>query len=66
MRPGGVFLFDVIDEKTIERINFSPTWEMFEKMFEPIGFSKVESIKNVVTGNGPYNDHGVVLYAVSY
>jgi 2-polyprenyl-3-methyl-5-hydroxy-6-metoxy-1,4-benzoquinol methylase len=36
-----------------------------EKIFGPIGFSKVESIKNVLTGSGPYNDQGVVFYAVS-
>jgi SAM-dependent methyltransferase len=36
-----------------------------EKIFRPIGFSKVESINNLLTGSGPYNDHGVVFYAVS-
>ena len=35
------------------------------KIFGPVGFSKVESIKNLLTGSGPYNDHGVVFYAVS-
>ncbi len=39
--------------------------EDVEKIFRPIGFSKVESIKNLLTGSGPYNDHGVVFYAVS-
>lgn len=39
--------------------------EDVEKIFGPIGFSKVENIKNVLTGIGPYNDHGVVFYAVS-
>jgi 2-polyprenyl-3-methyl-5-hydroxy-6-metoxy-1,4-benzoquinol methylase len=118
LKPGGIFLFDAIDEETIERLNFNSSWEMskggfwkptpyiclsksfhfkenkatldqhlvmgeddsfqlyrfwnhyfdqedVEKIFRPIGFSKVESIKNLLTGSGPYNDHGVVFYAVS-
>ncbi len=119
LKPGCIFLFDAIDEKTIERINFNSSWEMsesgfwkptpyiclsknfhfeenkatleqhividddgsfklyrfwnhyfnqedVEKMFELIGFSKVNSIKNVVNGRGPYNDHGVVFYTVRF
>lgn len=118
LKPGGIFLFDAIDEETIERLNFNSSWEMseggfwkptpyvclsksfhfkenkatldqhlvigeddsfqlyrfwnhyfdqedVEKIFRPIGFSKVESIKNLLNGSGPYNDHGVVFYAVS-
>lgn len=118
LKPGGIFLFDAIDEETIERLNFNSSWEMsdggfwkptpyiclsksfhfkenkatldqhlvmgeddsfqlyrfwnhyfnqedVEKIFRPSGFSKVESIKNLLTGSGPYNDHGVVFYAVS-
>jgi 2-polyprenyl-3-methyl-5-hydroxy-6-metoxy-1,4-benzoquinol methylase len=118
LKPGGIFLFDAIDEKTIERLNFNSSWEMseggfwkptpyiclsknyhfeenkatleqhividddgsfklyrfwnhyfnqgdVEKIFEPIGFSKVKSIKNVINGRGTYNDHGVVFYTVS-
>jgi len=118
LKPGGIFLFDAIDEETIERLKFNSSWEMseggfwkptpyiclsksfhfkenratldqhlvmgeddsfqlyrfwnhyfdqedVEKIFTPIGFSKVESIKSLLTGSGPYNDHGVVFYAVS-
>lgn len=118
LKPGGTFLFDAIDEGTIERINLSQSWEMsengfwksdpyiclsknyifkeckatldqhiviaeddsfklyrfwnhyfdqndVEKIFIPNGFSKVESVRNVLTCNGPYNDHGVVFYSVS-
>ena len=118
LKPGGIFLFDAIDEKTIERLDFNSSWEIseggfwksapyiclsksfhfkenkatldqhlvmgeddscrlyrfwnhyfnqqdVEKIFRPMGFSKVESIKNLLTGSGPYNDHGVVFYAVS-
>jgi len=118
LKPGGIFLFDAIDEETIERLSFNSSWDMseggfwkptpyiclsksfhfkenkatldqhlvmgeddsfqlyrfwnhyfdqedVEKIFRPIGFSKVESIKNLLTGSGPYNDHGVVFYAVS-
>ncbi|WP_303872049.1 bifunctional 2-polyprenyl-6-hydroxyphenol methylase/3-demethylubiquinol 3-O-methyltransferase UbiG [Acetobacterium wieringae] len=39
--------------------------EDIEKLFIPNGFSKVESFKNILTGSEPYNDHGVVFYAVS-
>jgi hypothetical protein len=28
------------------------------RIFGAVGFSKVESIKNLLTGSGPYNDHG--------
>jgi len=118
LKPGGIFLFDAIDEKTVEKINFAPTWYMseggfwmpgpyiclsknfhfkenkatleqhivigddgsfklyrfwnhyfnqedVEKMFKPVGFSEVKSIKNVVEGTEPYNDHGVVFYSVT-
>ncbi len=118
LRPGGIFLFDGIDEETIERLNFTSTWEIseggfwkpdpyiclsksfhfkenkatldqhlvigdddsfrlyrfwnhyfnqedVEKIFSPVGFSKVEAIKGLLTGSEPYNDHGVVFYAVS-
>ena len=118
LKPRGIFLFDAIDEETIERLSFNSSWDMseggfwkptpyiclsksfhfkenkatldqhlvmgeddsfqlyrfwnhyfdqedVEKIFRPIGFSKVESIKNLLTGSGPYNDHGVVFYAVS-
>ena len=117
LKPEGIFLFDAIDEKTVEKINFTPTWEMseggfwksgpyiclsrnfhfkenkatleqhiviyddgsfklyrfwnhyfnqedVEKMFKPIGFSKVNCIKKVIDGTDPYNDHGVVFYCV--
>jgi ubiquinone/menaquinone biosynthesis C-methylase UbiE len=33
LKPGGVFLFDAIDEKTIERSNFNSSWEMSEGGF---------------------------------
>jgi ubiquinone/menaquinone biosynthesis C-methylase UbiE len=33
LKPGGIFLFDAIDEKTIERLNFNSSWEMSEGGF---------------------------------
>jgi 2-polyprenyl-3-methyl-5-hydroxy-6-metoxy-1,4-benzoquinol methylase len=118
LKPGGVFVFDAIDEETVARLNFSSSWEMAESgfwkpapyiclsksyhfqdyratldqhvviaddgsfrlyrfwnhyfnqqdvagIFGAVGFSKVESIKNLLTGSGPYNDRGVVFYMVS-
>lgn len=118
LKPGGVFLFDAIDEKTIERLKFKASWEMseggfwkptpyiclsenfhfeenkatleqhvvigdddsfqlyrfwnhyfnqedVEEIFRPIGFLKVDNIKNLLIGSGPYNDFGVVFYIVS-
>ncbi len=118
LKPGGIFLFDAIDEKTIERLNFDSSWEMdeggfwkptpyiclnksfhfkenkatlnqhivigeddsfklyrfwnhyfnhkdVEVIFRQTGFSKVKSVRNLLTGSDPYNDHGVVFYAVS-
>lgn len=118
LKPGGIFFFDAIDEKTIERLNFNTSWEMAERgfwkptpyiclnksfhfkenkatldqhivigedesfklyrfwnhyfnhkdvevLFRPIGFSKVKSIRNLLNGSEPYNDHGVVFYMVS-
>lgn len=38
--------------------------EDVEKIFGPLGFSEVESIKNILSGTSPYNDQGVVFYAV--
>jgi 2-polyprenyl-3-methyl-5-hydroxy-6-metoxy-1,4-benzoquinol methylase len=33
LKPGGIFLFDAINEQTIARINFNSSWEMSESGF---------------------------------
>lgn len=33
LKPGGIFLFDAIDEETIERLNFNSSWEMSREDF---------------------------------
>jgi hypothetical protein len=33
LKPGGIFLFDAIDEETIERLNFNSSWEISEGGF---------------------------------
>ena len=38
--------------------------EDIRRMFIPYGFSGVEAVEGLLTGDGPYQDHGVVFYEV--
>lgn len=118
LKPGGIFIFDGINEATIEGQKFDASYEIseggfwsespylclsksflfkdykatleqhvvireddsfkvyrfwnhyfttedVEQLFRPLGYDKVERLPYQLSGEGIYNDHGVVFYKVT-